>query len=246
MANRMKGFQRYAEAYERRWKAATEQGNTAEMYAATRDYEKNITAQEKELKQMDPSSREYKKAEESIVEQKATCREMERAQRDLSYGESKRNAYEQLEAKNMQLSRDMGRAVERGDVETYESLRSQYEKNLEIQDRLGANMREEGVKYNDTGRQSKQDIYSRDCDMREKLSAKVAERESKGKTVKEEDRAAAEKYREQVKKDEENLVKYNGDRTIQSMRERGASEEQIKAQEEKNQQNQEWVRNINR
>lgn len=245
MANRMKSYQRNAEAYERRWKTASEQGNTAEMYAATRDYEKNIKAQEEELKQVDPNSRDYEKAKRSIEEQKATHYEMSREQRSQSYGEPKREAYEQLEAKNTQLSHDMSKAVERGDVASYESLRSQYEKNVEIQDQLGRQMREEGVKYNDTGRQSKQDIYSHDCDMRDKMNAKVAEREAKGKSVSEEDRAAAEKYKTQVKKDEQELIKYNGDRTVESMRERGASEEQIKAQEEKNKQDQEWVRKIN-
>lgn len=47
MANRMKSYQRNAEAYERRWKTASEQGNTAEMYAATRDYEKNTKRKKK-------------------------------------------------------------------------------------------------------------------------------------------------------------------------------------------------------
>ena len=234
MANRIKSYQRNAEAYERRWKTASEQGNAAEMYAATRDYEKNIKAQEEELKQMDPNSREYEKVERSIEEQKATHHEMYREQRYQSYGESKREAYQQLETKNTQLSHDMAKAIERGDTENYQRLRDQYEKNIETQDQLGKHMREDGIKYNDTGRQSKQDILCKDCAMAEKLEAKVAERESKGKPVKEEDRAAAEKFRSQVEKTRADTMKYNGDRTVENMRERGESEEKIKAQEEQN------------
>lgn len=234
MTSKMKNYQRNAETYERRWKNAYEQGVTSEMYAATRDYEKNIKAQEEELKQMDPNSRDYQKAHKSIEEQKATQHEMVREQKYQSYGEPKHRAYEHLEAKNTQLSHDMAKAIERGDTENYQRLRDQYQKNIETQDQLGREMREEGTKYVDTGRQSKQDILCKDHDMAEKLEAKVAEREAKGKNVKEEDRAAAEKFRAQAQQTKADTMKYNGDRTVESMREKGESEQKIKEQEEQN------------
>lgn len=246
MANRMKAYQRNAEACERRWKTASEQGNVSEMYTAVEDYDRNINAQKEELKKMDPDTKEYEKARDSIKEQESTRFQMKYEQKRQVYGEDKKHAYDVLESKNTQLSRDMDKAIERGDVSTYESLRSQYERNIAAQDSLGTEMRSEKISYYDTGRLSKTDIYDHDVRMRDKLNEKVAERESNGKTVSGEDRTAAEKYTQRVKQDEVDKIKYDGERNIQSLHERNASEEEINAQKEKNEQDQAEVRKINR
>ena len=245
MANNMKTYQRTAEACERRWNTAMRDGNASEAYAATQDYKKNIQAQEEELKKMDPNSKEYAKAEQSLDEQRGNAWEMERQQRLEFSGQEKQQTYEELNHKNEQISRDMGKAVERGDTATYDSLRSQYEKNISTQETLGRQMKEEHVEFEDTVHREKVDLQNRDIDMRDKMSERIADREGKGKSVSEEDRAAAEKYTKQVKKDEVELVKYQNDKKIESMRERGASEEEIAAQEKQNQSEQEWVNKIN-
>ena len=246
MANKMKEYQKYSEIYERRWNSAMSSHNASEAYAASQDYKKNIEAQEEELKKMDPNSRDYEKAERVIDEQKSKAWDMNYQQRHQFSGEQKKQAYEQLDAKNEGISRDMSKAAERGDVKTYDSLRAQYEKNIASQEQLGGQMKEEGVEFRDTVHQEKVDLQSHDIDMRNKMNAKVAEREAKGKSVNEEDRAAAEKYTKQVKQDEIDLVKYQGDKKVEGMRDRGASEEEIQAQEEENKRDQQWVQSINR
>lgn len=245
MASGIKGYQRNAEAYERRWNTAMREGNASEAYAAQEDYKKNIEKQEEELKKMDPNSKDYEKAERSIEEQKSNAWEMGRQQRIEFSGEEKQEAYQQLNAKNMQISHDMSKAVERGDTASYDFLRSQYEKNISSQEQLGRQMKEEGVDFQDTVHREKVDLQDHDIDMRNKLNEQLAEKEAKGKKISEEERANASKYSNQVKKDEVELVKYQNDKKIESMRERGASSEEIKAEEEQNKQSEEWVRKIN-
>ena len=242
----MKSYQRTAEACERRWKTAMRDGNASEAYAATQDYQKNIQAQEEELKKMDPNSKEYAKAEQSIAEQRSNAWEMSREQRIEFAGEQKKQTYEELDHKNEQISRDMEKAVARGDTATYDSLRNQYEKNINTQETLGKQMKEEGVEYKDTVHQEKIDLKDRDIDMRNKMSEKIAEKESKGKSISPEEKANAEKYAQQVKKDEIEQVKYQNDKKIESMRERGASEAEIEYQKKENEESQKWVESINR
>ena len=54
------------------------------------------------------------------------------------------------------------------------------------------------------------------------------------------------KYIKQVKEDEKNLVKYNNDKKIESLKERNASKEEIEMHEEANERDQKWVNEINR
>ena len=242
----MKSYQRTSEACEKRWSSAMRSGNISEAYAATQDYKNNIKAQEQEMKKMDPNSKEYDKAERSLDEQRCKAWEMER-QQNRAYGpEQKNEEYERLNEKNQQISHDMGKAVERGDTATYDSLRHQYEKNISTQETLGRQMKDDKMEFTDTVHREKVDLQNRDIDMRNKMSEKIAEKESKGKTVSEEERANAEKYVKQVKKDESELVKYQNDKKIESMRERGASEEAINSQEKQNKHDEEWVNKINR
>lgn len=234
MANKIKGYQRAAEACERRWNTAMRYGYASEAYAASHDYEKNIKAQDEELKKMDPNSHEYEKAERSLEEQRGNSWEMDRQQRDYFSGEEKKQAYQELGEKNNKISRDMTKAVERGDSANYDSLREQYEKNISSKEQLGKQMKEEGVEFTDTVYQEKVDLHSHDVDMCSKINEKVSEKESKGKSVSEEDRIEAEKYSKQMKQSEADLLKYQNDKEIESMRERGASESAIKSKEEEN------------
>lgn len=246
MSSKMKGYQRNAEAYERRWNNAMKQGNTAEAYTATEDYKRNIKAQEEELKQMDPNSKEYEKAERSIEEQRSKAWDMGNQQRINSSNSQQQTAYKELTAKNTQISHDMSKAIERGDTATYDSLRAQYERNISAQERLGQEMKEEGVDFQDTVHHEKVDLYNQDISMRNKMNEKIAQQEAKGKKVSEEDRGAAEKYTKQVKTGEVDLVKYQNNKQIEGMRERGESEEAIKIQEEENKRDEKWVESINR
>ena len=246
MPGKMKGYQRNAEAYERRWNNAMKQGNTAEAYTATEDYKRNIEAQEQELKQMDPNSKEYAKAESSIEEQRSKAWDMGNRQRAGSSNGQQQTAYRELSAKNTQISHDMSKSVERADTATYDSLRTQYEKNIAAQERLGKEMKEEGVEFQDTVYREKVDLHDKDIDMRNKMNEKVARQEATGKNVSREDRASAEKYTKQVNTGEGDLVKYQNDKQIEGMRERGASEESVKAQEEENKRSEKWVESIHR
>lgn len=246
MASQIKKYITNAEIYERRWKEARDNGNVAGMYSYEHAYKENISEMKKEMEGMDPSSREYKKASQELSEQSEKHDQMYYQQRYNTYPNSKVEAYERLSAQNTRISKEMGNAAEKGQVERYEQLRDQYENNIGIQDDIGRELRADNIHYNDVGRQSKQDIYSHDCTMRDKLNADIALREQKGKSVNALDRANANKYVNRVKSDEINLVKYNNNRAVEEMRERGASEEQIKAQEEKNMEAQEYVRKINR
>lgn len=242
----MKELERQAQSYENRWRTAKSGNNVGETYAASQDYRRNIEEQEKELKKLDPNSREYEKAERSIDEQKSKLWQMEYDQRRAFSDHDMQNGMRELEAKNEGLSREMNSAEQKGDVKRYDQLRSQYEKNINAQDQMSREMRENGVECRDTVQQQRDDLYGHDIHMRDKMNQKVAEQTAKGKTVSEEDRANAEKYSKQVKKDEVENVKWQGNRTIESMRSRGASEEEIKAQQEKNEESVRYVERINR
>ena len=108
-------------------------------------------------------------------------------------------------------------------------------------------MQDEGLKIDDQNiHRSKIDILDHDIAMRDRLSEKIREREEAGKPVKEEDRAMLDRYAQRVKQEETALVKYQNERTLQGMRDRGASEAEIAAQEEKNRESEKWVESINR
>lgn len=247
MLSKMKGYQRNAEAYERRWNNALKQGNIAEAYTATEDYKRNIKAQEEELKQMDPNSKEYAKAEISIAEQQCKAWDMGNRQRSNSSNGQLQTAFKELSAKNTQISHDMSKAVERGDAATYDSLRAQYEKNIFAQERLEQEMKFEDVDFRrDIVHREKVDLLDKDVDMRHKINEKIAQQEVKGKKVNEEDRAFAEKYTRQVKMGQVDLIKYQNNKQIENMVERGASKEAIKAQEEENKRSEKWVESISR
>ena len=94
--------------------------------------------------------------------------------------------------------------------------------------------------------QQRVDKLNHDIDMRNKVAEKVEKQMEKGKPVSEQDKANLEKYSSQVKKDEIETVKKQNEKIIQGMKERGASEEAIKHQQEENARSERWVESINR
>lgn len=246
MISKIRGYQRLADAYERRWNKAMQQGNITEAYVATEDYKKNITFQEEILKQMDPNSKDYEKAEHALNEQRNMAWEMNNQQRLHSSNSQQQQAYNEFIAKNRYISNEMSKAIDRGDTIMYDSLRLQYEKNIAAQEILGNEMKSEGVDFQDNVHQEKIDLLNKDIDIRNKMHEKIVQREEKGKKVSEEDRVTAEKYIQQVKTDEVDLVKYQNNKQIEKMNEQGFSKESIKIQEEENKRSEQWIESINK
>lgn len=246
MASRMKELERQAKSYEDRWKRSMRDNNAGETYSAYCDFEKNLEEQKKELKNIDPNSREYEKAETSIHQQDNKRFDMKYAQNRQFPDQNVAQEVENLQAKNEDISRRMSQAVEKGDTRTYDVLRSQYDKNIAMQEQMGTHLKEDGVKYEDTLLQQRRDKLNLDIDMRNKVAEKVTKQTEKGKPVKQEDQEALDKYSSHVKQDEIETVKKQNQQKIESMRARGASEQEIAYQKEQNERDEKWVESINR
>lgn len=246
-SNGYKTARNNADACERRWKNAMENGNATEAYSAVHDYEAWVEKEREALNGMDPNSHAYEKAEREIDGQASRAWDMHHEQRLKFSTQQKNEAYERFEMRNQNIANGMMRETERGNVAGYEQLRDQYVRNVAAQERLVGDAKNEGLKIDDQSvHRSKVDILDHDIAMRDRLSEKIREREEAGKPVKEEDRAMLDRYAQRVKQEETALVKYQNERTLQGMRERGASEAEIAAQEEKNRESEKWVESINR
>lgn len=227
-------YEKMADIYENRWEKAMHDGNASEAYQASEDYKKNIKVQEESLSKMDPNSKAYEKMDRSLEEQRSKSLEMERAQRIEFSGENKKQAYQQIESENAKVSKEMEGAIKRGDTKAYDSLRNKYQTNISSQEKLGKEMKENKIDYRDTSEQNKRTVRDHDTDMASKMAKKNAERQAMNKKVSEEDRAAEEKYKKQAEKNMEDGLKEHDDKQLKKMREQGASEEDIKIQEEEN------------
>lgn len=246
MSSKMTALEREGQWYEDRWKRSIRDDNAGEAYSAVEDYKRNIAAREEELKKMDPNSREYEKAEMKIDEQKSKLWDMNYEQNRKFSHQDLSNEVENLNAKNMDISNKMSKAVENGDTRTYDTLKAQYNKNIAMQEQMGKRLKEDGFEFKANPNQQRRDILDHDIDMRDKLSEKIAKQTEKGKQVSEEDKKALEKYSNNVKQGEIDLVKKQNQQKIDSMRERGVSEQQIKYQQEDNKESEKWVESINR
>lgn len=246
-SNGFKSARGNAAACERRWKSAMENGNATEAYSAVCDYEAWVEQEREILNGMDPNSHAYEKAEREIDEQAGRAWDMHHEQRMKFSPQQKNEAYERLDMRNQKIANDISRETGRGNVAGYEPLRDRYVRNVAAQERLAGEMKDEGLTIDDQSvHRSKIDILDHDIAMRDRLSEKIREREEAGKPVKEEDRVMQERYAQRVKQEETALVKYQNERTLHGMRERGASEAEISAQEEKNRESERWVESINR
>lgn len=246
-SNGYKSARGNADACERRWKSAIENGNATEAYSAVYDYEAWVRKEREALNGMDPNSHAYERADREIDEQASQAWNMHQEQRLKFSSQQKNEAYERFEMRNQSIRNDMARERECGNAVGYESLRDQYIKNVAVQGRLAGEMKDEGLQIDEQCvHRSKIDILDHDIAMRDRISEKIRERDEAGKPVKEEDRIMQERYVQRVKQEEVALVKYQNERILQGMRERGASETEIAAQEEKNRESEKWVESNNR
>ena len=238
----MKDMQNKAKSYEGRWQRSMKAGNAGETYSAEADFSKNLEEQEKLLKTMNPNSKEYAEAERKIDEQKNTRWNMQVEQR-TAYGDQKlKTEIAEKQAQNQDLYKKMESAAQKGNVEAYEANRSQYEKNVHMQEQMGNALKSGHSSYNDTTAQQYRDKLNLDIDMRDKLAEKV----QNSKNPSEKDLANLEKYKQAVKDDEIATVKKQNQEKIESMRNRGEDKEVIKTHEEQNERSEQWVRDINK
>lgn len=231
MYNR-KQYQRIASDCENRWKKATQSGNICDAFDAVNDYRRSISTQESELERMDHNTNEYIKAEELLDEQRGACSMIEEQQNRLFLDDNKLGyAYEEYCSRNKVLSREMRTAIDRGETERYDTLRGEYQRNISSQQDIASLMNRHGVDVKDSVLEEKFDIQNHDISMRNKLDEDIELREQRGKTVRPEDHQRADKYARQVNDDTEDLLKYQNDMKMDSMRKRGASAEELQAQE---------------
>ena len=238
----MKRRQNNAKSYEDRWKRSMKAGNAGETYSAEADFSKNLEEQEKLLKEMNPNSKEYAEAERKIDEQKNTRWNMQVEQRTQFGNQQLKDEIAEKQAKNQDLSQKMETAIKNGNVEAYEANRSQYEKNVHMQEQMGNALKSGNTPYKDTTAQQYRDKLNYDIDMRDKLAEKV----QNSKNPSQKDLADLEKYKQAVKDGEIATVKKQNQEQIENMRNRGVDKDVIKNQEEKNEQSEKWVRDINK
>lgn len=242
-------IQREADAIERRRQQAIKNGNIKEQYVATQQFEQKIKEQEEVLNKMDPSSKEYETCKSQLNDQKGKLWDMKYENRIDQDSFKAKETFKDLEQKNDELYHKMSKAIEKGDVKGYESLKTEYDKNLNTQEAIYRDLKANNNKNVDF----EKSIYEQkvaqkdlDIDMRNKISNDISEKEAKGKKVSAEERENQDKYIKQVKEDEKNLVKYNNDKQIEGLREKNASKEEIEMHEEENERDQKWVNEINR
>ena len=230
MANELKEAQKTNDAVERRWENARKIGSVDEMYVATKDYENNIKKQEAEIKKMDPNSREYEKAQQKLDAQRQQKNEMERTQRSVHRAEGKQADIDKLETKNQDLSRQMDSAIKRGDMKTYDDLKGKYDKNVSAQEKLCSDAKEEGYNPKETIIQQKAAGVDKDCKIRDQLTDKA----NRGKQLSEQEQKQLQKSQNDIRKGEAEQLRYQNEKKLEGMRERGVSEKEIeqKRQEE--------------
>lgn len=229
-----------------RWENNYNSGNALEAQKALDDYREQMVEAKKELYNMDPNSRDYDKAQVALDKQSAKLDVMQQKQNQHYQNQHIANDVEKFKQKNEELSRKMDDAIKKGDTKTYDSLKNQYDHNMKMQEHGCERLKANGYKYEDTLGQQRVDKLNHDIDMRNKVAEKVEKQMEKGKPVSEQDKANLEKYSSQVKKDEIETVKKQNEKIIQGMKERGASEEAIKHQQEENARSERWVESINR
>ena len=98
-----------ADACERRWKNAMENGNATEAYSAVHDYEAWVEKEREALNGMDPNSHAYEKAEREIDGQASRAWDMHHEQRLKFSTQQKNEAYERFEMRNQNIANGMMR-----------------------------------------------------------------------------------------------------------------------------------------
>lgn len=228
MASAFREAEKANDSVYRRWQQAKRDDNVSEMYVATQDYEENIKKQEEALNKMDPNSKEYDKAQQSLDAQKQQKWDMECDQRRMNNGQGKQKEIDRLKAKNDGLSKDMDKAIEKGDMKRYDQLKSQYDKNVSAQEKLCKDAQYEGYKPKEEIIQQKAAGVDKDVHMRDK----IAEKANNGKKLTAEEEENLKKYNNNVRKGEADQLRYQSEKKLEGMKERGVPQEQIDKQRE--------------
>ena len=242
-----KKYQREYDACKNRHDRAKKADEWGEVYQATNDCEKVIEKEKEELKNLDPNSKEYKELETQIEDHERdawSTRVDDRGEQNTYKAKSDCEKYRQ---QNDELMKKMSNDVARGDYKSYDEHRAQYEKKLEAQESMEKHMKMNGQ---DPGKSTtvdqRRDLLNSDIDMRNKMNEKIAKDQEKGKAPKKEELAAQQRYAQNVKKGEIDVVKKQGEQKIESMEKNGASKERIEMEKEQNARDQKWVEGINR
>ena len=227
MAN-YKKYEKDAEAIENRFNR--NHGDAGETYKAMEEYRENMDVQKQELENMDPNSREYDKAQQSLDRQRNTYDRMKFEQKTTYSTDSIRDGQKDLANQNQKYAEEMDRAAQKGDVNRYEEYRSKYETNIKAQETMENQVIRDGQ---DTGNmqmdinQQRQYMFGKDCQMNENAK----------------DPAVAEKYRDRVEQDKKDMLNSQHNRRVEQMDARNASAEEY-AREQK--EHEETMNNIHR
>lgn len=244
-----KDFEQRAKRYERQWQDAMDERDFAKAYKAEMDYRQNYEQQAEELKNMDPNSRDYEKAELEIDKQKSKAWDMYHQQRLACTNDELQESMESLEKENNEIYGKMEKAAKSRNVGEYNYQRKQFERNIEVQETMKSQLKYDGVQCEDTINQQRNNELNSDINMRNNMQDWVAKREATGKSVPQDMKNSTEEYVRNVKKDEIEVVKKQNEQIIEAMRERGASEQEIantRDQQLHGQFGEEWVEKINR
>ena len=122
-----------------------------------------------------------------------------------------------LEHENERLSREMDRAVQKGDTKKYDELNQKYSNNIKAQEGISSELKTNGIQHDNTIMQQKIDKQNLDIDMRNKMAEKVQKAESKGKEANAKDKANLEKYQQSVRKDERQALEEIDNRKLKEM-----------------------------
>ena len=222
-----KKYKRDAEAIENRFNR--NKGDAAETYKAMEEYRENMEVQKQELEKMDPNSREYDKAQQSLDQQRSVYDDMNQTQKKTYDTESISYGQKDLANENMKYADEMEKAVEKGDAKRYEEYRSKFETNIKAQENMEKQMIRDGMDTSSASmdiQQQRQYMFGKDCNMRESS-----------------DPAVAQKYRDQVEQDKKDMLNSQHERTMERMEARHASQEEI---DRKNKEHEETMNNIHR
>ena len=193
--------------------------DSVKSYRAAEEYREATKHMEEEKNKMDPNSEAYEQAGLDIDRQKGRQWEMDNDNRIYC---NQQDGIQKLEAENKQLYDEMYKESMQAkpDSRHYDELREKYVKNLEAQDRMHAGARGNGEKFEDTRNAQRQNLLTSDINMRDRFEGK--------------DREKSGKYADKINEDEKEILRKDGERKVDAMRDRGASEEEIKRQEEDN------------
>lgn len=232
MASKVEQLQKDNECIQRRYERAQKANNVTEMYAARKDYQDNIDKQKDEIRKMDKSSPEYRQAKDNIDKQQTQAYGMRYQSKNGNEMNEIRDHMQDLEHENERLSREMDRAVQKGDTKKYDELNQKYSNNIKAQEGISSELKTNGIQHDNTIMQQKINKQNLDIDMRNKMAEKVQKAESKGKEANAKDKANLEKYQQSVRKDERQALEEIDNRKLKEMESYGVSQEAIDRERE--------------